>query len=125
MCDLSAGVTLRFMEGDATTLITETSGTLPAKEIVSSAQAMTQYAYSKGLLSECDTETLLKKTYRESIGRQIREASNAQGLTIRQLADKCGLSNSHIARIESGRYAVTIDSIGVIASALGLDLVLI
>lgn len=62
----------------------------------------------------------VKTDVRCCVGEQIRKARVDKGLTTRQLADMCGLSQSHIVRIESGRYAVTIDSIGIIAIALGI-----
>ena len=42
-----------------------------------------------------------------------------QGMTLRQLAPLCGISNAHLSNIENGRYAVTIDILASIASALG------
>ncbi len=69
--------------------------------------------------------TEIKQYARKAVGAMIKEARKANGLTTRQLAEKCGLSNSHITRIESGRYAVTIDSIALIAKALGLQIKLV
>lgn len=61
-----------------------------------------------------------KQQARRNIGKMIAAARKKQGFTTRQLADMCGLPQSHIVRIESGRYAVTIDTIGIIAATLGL-----
>lgn len=41
------------------------------------------------------------------------------GMTQRQLGVRCGLQDSHIARIEKGRYSVGFDTLQTIAEALG------
>lgn len=64
----------------------------------------------------------IKTANRKRIGIRLRELRENKGLTTRQLAELTGLSNSHITRIESGRYAVTIDSVAVIAEALGAEM---
>lgn len=71
-----------------------------------------------------DNPQRIKQEVREYVGEQIRKARKSQGLTTRQLAEKCGLSHSHIIRVEQGRYAITIDTIAVIAKALGLEITL-
>lgn len=63
-----------------------------------------------------------KQEARVAIGHQIKEAREAQGLTIRQFADKCGLAFGHISRIESGCYNVTADTLAVIASVLSVNI---
>ena len=42
-----------------------------------------------------------------------------KGMTQGELAAQCGLAQSHIARIESGRYSVGFDTLQQIAEALG------
>ncbi len=66
-----------------------------------------------------DEPEALKNNARFAIGKQIRDAREAAGLSQRALAEKAGLGYSHIARIELGRYNVTIDTLAVIANALG------
>lgn len=61
---------------------------------------------------------------RQSIGRQVREAREAKGWTLRYLAKLTGIAFNHIGRIEQGKYNVTIDSLAVIADALGVELIL-
>ena len=46
---------------------------------------------------------------------------HAQGFSQAQLASRAGLHRSHIGSIEQGRTNVSIDTIGVIADALGVD----
>lgn len=59
---------------------------------------------------------------RAEIGRRIKQARNASGMTVRELAEKSGLSKNNISRIEQGRYNVTIDTLSTIAAALGTKL---
>ena len=56
---------------------------------------------------------------REYIGKRIAEIRQAKGLSIRQLADLCGVSAQNITKIEHGRYNVSIDILGKICEALG------
>ncbi|MFC2488149.1 MAG: helix-turn-helix domain-containing protein [Alloprevotella sp.] len=60
-----------------------------------------------------------KETERLRIGHRIAEIRNEQHLTQRQLAERCGLQQCHIARIETGRYSVGLDTLAAIAEALG------
>lgn len=53
---------------------------------------------------------LLKKR-RECIGRQLSEAREAKGYTLRYLAKLTGIAYNHIGRIEQGRYNVTVDTL--------------
>lgn len=56
---------------------------------------------------------------RERIGRIIREKREAAGLTQGELAEKTGLQQPNIARIETGRYSTGQDILSNIAAALG------
>ena len=71
----------------------------------------------------------MQKTYkmdkienRKNIGKKIAAIRNEKGWTQRQLADKCGLQQSHIARIEQGKYSVGIDILTTIVSALDKEI---
>ena len=54
------------------------------------------------------------------IGQRIAELRKERGLTQTQLAERCGLQQAHIARIEAGRYSVGLDTLAQIADALGM-----
>ena len=54
------------------------------------------------------------------IGQRIAELRKEQGMTQTQLAERCGLQQAHIARIETGRYSVGLDTLTQIATALGM-----
>lgn len=56
---------------------------------------------------------------REYIGKRVAEIRQAKGLSIRKLADLCGVSAQNITKIEHGRYNVSIDILGKICEALG------
>lgn len=56
---------------------------------------------------------------RRRIGALLRAERERQGLSGRDLAGKCGISHSHLVRIESGRYNITIDILSLVAGALG------
>ena len=59
---------------------------------------------------------------KETIGKTLRELRVAQGLTQQEVAEKCGLTQTHIMRIELAKYAGTIDTIDKVARALGAKL---
>ena len=59
---------------------------------------------------------------REYIGKRIAEIRHAKGLSIRQLAEACGVSAQNITKIEHGRYNVSIDILGKICDALEVEL---
>jgi len=59
---------------------------------------------------------------RKRIGRRIAELRKEQNLTQAQLAERCGIAQAHIARIETGRYSVGFDTLQTIADALDADI---
>ena len=60
-----------------------------------------------------------KTSERQRVGRRIAELRKEQNMTQAQLADRCGIAQAHIARIETGRYSVGLDTLAQIATALG------
>lgn len=59
---------------------------------------------------------------RKRIGRRIAELRKEQNMTQTQLAERCGIAQAHIARIETGRYSVGLDTLTQIATALDMEL---
>ena len=55
---------------------------------------------------------------REYIGKRVAEIRQAKGLSIRKLAELCGVTASNITKIEHGRYNVSVDILGKICDAL-------
>lgn len=73
---------------------------------------------------------------RKRIGRRIAEIRKSvewadgqsikrNGMTQGELAERCGLAQSHIARIEAGRYSVGLDTLQQIAEALECEIDLV
>lgn len=122
MRDSATGVTLSWMEGETNTIMCKSMGTLHGSEYVTKAGEMTSYSYAQGLLCETTIDSVArmvaKQNARREIGRQVKEARIAAGMTIRGLADKCGIGPGHITRIECGRYNVSTDTLAIIAGVL-------
>lgn len=60
----------------------------------------------------------MSNNVRQHIGTQLRALREAKGITTRELAERCGLTHSHIARIESGCYGFSIDTLDKLTTAL-------
>ena len=55
------------------------------------------------------------------IGRRIAEIRMGNAASLKEyLAERCGLQQAHIARIETGRYSVGLDTLAQIADAMGM-----
>ena len=63
----------------------------------------------------------MEKDYeaRKRIGERIRQLRTERGMSQTELAEKAGLVQPHIVRIEQGRYSVGLDTLQAIAKALG------
>lgn len=57
---------------------------------------------------------------RDRIGLRVARLRKLHDLSQEELAGRAGLQRSHIARIESGKYAVTFETIQAIANAFGM-----
>lgn len=55
------------------------------------------------------------------VSQRIRDARSAAGMTQEQLAEKSGLPQSHISRLESGKHSPTAQTLEKIAPALGIS----
>lgn len=60
--------------------------------------------------------------YREEIGSELQTLRVQKGLTVRELAEASGVHYSNIAKIENGKYNVSVDILGKLADALGYKL---
>lgn len=85
------------------------------------------YMGEKVTLDENTGEAKVVDDNRERIriGQRIADIRKQQGMTQAQLAEATGLLQPNIARIENGRYGITLDVLARIAQALGkrIDLV--
>ena len=59
--------------------------------------------------------------YRAHVGRVIRDRRNALKMTQEQLAEKSGLHQSHVSRIEAGEHTPTHTTIEKLAAALDTE----
>ena len=98
---------------------TEVAGTPFPKHLipVEQSQAWVGYYHQKAELG--------KQEVRQKIGKQISEARERKGYSIRELAEKCGVSYVTISKIENGKFNVGLDVIARIASVLGLEVELV
>lgn len=62
---------------------------------------------------------------RNSIGLMICERRRELGMTQKQLAEKCLLTESTVSKIESGRWSASVDILSKIASALDMELTIV
>lgn len=114
-----------FREGDF--LLTQRFGFDPentpvdAQVLARAANEIAQWlvAVHPELLNSTPTAT--KQDARKAVGRAIKQSREARGLTVRELAKLTGIAPNHISRIEVGRYNFTVDSIALLAKALGME----
>ncbi|OGZ08733.1 MAG: hypothetical protein A2762_00025 [Candidatus Lloydbacteria bacterium RIFCSPHIGHO2_01_FULL_54_11] len=59
---------------------------------------------------------------RHRLAKQIRSLRIAQNMTQRFVAQKTGMPQSVIARIESGQSGISLDTLGRVAHAFGKDI---
>ena len=66
-----------------------------------------------------------KEETRKRIGQRVTDLRKDAGLTQKELAERCGLAQNHISRIEGGKYSPGLDLMETVAEALGkhVDLV--
>lgn len=53
------------------------------------------------------------------IGQRLCELRKEQGLTSTQLAERCGLTQSTISKVENGKWSVSLDILSKICGAMG------
>lgn len=56
------------------------------------------------------------------VGARLRIARHRRGITLAELARRCGVSESFLSQVERGRTSASISSLRSIASALGLTM---
>jgi len=77
---------------------------------------LAEAVHEKGLV--VDLETRLN----EVVGHRIRERRHASSLTLKQLANRTGLSVSLISQIELGKSAASMSTLHKLAAALGVKM---
>lgn len=61
---------------------------------------------------------------RTTIGLQIADARKKKGLTQQQLAELAGVNRVNIAKIENGRYNVSIDILSRVCNAMECEIII-
>lgn len=61
-----------------------------------------------------------KQQLRDRIGLRVVALRKMRGWSQQELADRAGLQRTHVGRIETGKYAVTLETIQAIAEALDM-----
>lgn len=56
---------------------------------------------------------------RQRIGQQIAAVRKRRGMTQQDLAERSGIQRAHIARIETGKYGFSIDTLTNICDSMG------
>ena len=62
------------------------------------------------------------KTTKELLGARIKELRKAKGLSQEELSEKVGIDSKHLSRIEVGTSYSSLDTLGKIAQALGIEI---
>ena len=64
-------------------------------------------------------EEVKNQEERRRIGERLAEARKELGITQQGLAERSGIQQGNIARIEGGKYNSTFDTLTALASAMG------
>lgn len=64
----------------------------------------------------------VKQAARAKIGKTLKELREAMGVSQWALAKMTGLTQGNVARVEAGKYNVTLDTLAVIANALDCNI---
>lgn len=126
LTDTQEGVVCRFREGDFNesqkfTLLKDNSE-YDIASLPSVVNAMTEWLRETHYeLIFSSPQTIAEKARIET-GRQLKEAREAKGWTLRYLAILTGIAFNHIGRVETGRYNVTIDTLAILADALDVKI---
>ena len=61
-----------------------------------------------------------KEQERQRIGQRIAQLRKERGITQQELAERTGMQQGNIARIEAGKYSARFDTLQIIAEAIGM-----
>lgn len=87
------------------------------------ANDMAQWLIEEHPLLLTNSADAVKHEARKRVGETLKTARIAKGLTVRDVGEITGLAFNHVSRIENGKYNATIDTVALIAHALGLNAV--
>ena len=61
-----------------------------------------------------------RQQLRDRIGLRVVTLRKMRGWSQQEMANRAGLQRTHVGRIETGRYAVTLETLQAIAEAIGM-----
>ena len=65
---------------------------------------------------------MLEEGWKERLGAIVRAERAAAGLSLRELAERTGLSNAYLSQVERGRHEPSLSVLAAIAEALAVPL---
>ena len=109
---------------DVCTLMNELANTQSPDEITEIFQTIEEILSQRKIaLTKMDFEAETSDgNWKTFVSKTIREQRRAAGITQAELAEKSGLLQSHISRLENGQYSATRITLVKIAKALGIPL---
>lgn len=95
---------------------------LSGNQHLKNANQLIRTIYKKELLKPMDKKLIIEMDHRQRIGQQLKELREQAGLNQTQMAERTGLLQPNIARVEAGKYNVNIDTLNKMAEALGAEI---
>lgn len=126
LTDTEMGIVMTFIEGKfndsqkVTTL--HDIKRVDANELAAAMCKMADWLHDRHYEIMFSSPQQIKLAARKKIGEALRDAREAKGYSLRYLSKLTGISFDNISRIENGRYAATVDTLAVLAGALGVTL---
>jgi len=121
---------IRAVDDDLCVIVTTS---MPSVEMAVATMKHQAFHYLQKPLDDEELRAVLKEAIREKglavdietrlnaeVGRRIRERRHAEPLTLKQLANRTGLSVSLISQIELGKSAASMSTLHKLATALGV-----
>lgn len=119
LTDKELGIVLKFKEGEyndsqKVTVLND----IDTEHLAVAAREMAEWMAENHYELIFSSPRLIKQHNRLMVGKDIKMLRKQAGLTTRELAKLTGLPQSHISRIEAGKYNVSLDTLSLIANAL-------
>lgn len=125
LTDTQVGIVCRFEEGryNDTQEFTFIEGVdIDVMQVAKATAEMAQWLRETHYELVFSSPTLIKESARRKVGEALRKARDAKGWTVRHVQQLTGIAANHVSRIEQGRYNVTLDTMAILADALGVEI---
>jgi DNA-binding NtrC family response regulator len=126
---------LKSVRGVDTDLCVIATTSMPSVEMAVTTMKHQAFHYLQKPIDDDELRAVLKEAIKEKgllvdletrlnaeVGRRIRERRHAQPLTLKQLANRTGLSVSLISQIELGKSAASMSTLHKLSTALGVPM---